>query len=58
MLEKKEAELAHEIVSKNLHKAALGLYIDFAHKYLDIVWMQDSIEPEVTLTYYKSGTET
>ena len=56
-LEKSDAESSHKIGYITPHKAALGLYIDFPHNYLDIDKVEEIIDPEITLTYYEPGTK-
>ncbi|MBT2571802.1 hypothetical protein [Planococcus sp. ISL-110] len=58
VLEKKDAHSAYKIGSITPHKAALGLYIDFPHDYIEIDRLDDIIDPEFTLTYYEPGTKT
>lgn len=53
-----DAESAHKIGYITPHKAALGLYIDFPHNYIEIDRLDDIIDPEFTLTYYEPGTKT
>ena len=55
--EKSDAESSHKIGYITPHKAALGLYIDFPHNYLDIDRVEEIIDPEETLTYYEPGTK-
>lgn len=54
-IEKKDAESVHKIGYITPHKAALGLYIDFPHDYLDVERVEDIIDPEATLSYYAPG---
>ncbi|MDN7242857.1 hypothetical protein QWY14_13670 [Planococcus sp. N028] len=56
-LENKDVELSHKIGYITPHKAALGLYIDFPHNFLDIDRVEEIIDPEITLTYYEPGTK-
>jgi len=53
-----DTESSHKIGSITAHKAALGLYIDFPHNYIEIDRLDDIIDPEFTLTYYEPGTKT
>ena len=53
-----DTESSHKIGSITPHKAALGLYIDFPHNYIEIDRLDDIIDPEFTLTYYEPGTKT
>ncbi|WP_203341060.1 hypothetical protein [Planococcus beijingensis] len=53
-----DTESPHKIGSITPHKAALGLYIDFPHNYIEIDRLDDIIDPEFTLTYYEPGTKT
>ncbi|MDN3428535.1 hypothetical protein QL992_06025 [Microbacterium sp. APC 3898] len=53
-----DTESTHKIGSITPHKAALGLYIDFPHNYIEIDRLDDIIDPEFTLTYYEPGTKT
>lgn len=53
-----DTESSHKIGSITPHKAALGLYIDFPHNYIEIDQLDDIIDPEFTLTYYEPGTKT
>ena len=57
-IEKKDAQSAYKIGSITPHKAALGLYIDFPHKHIEIDGIDDIIDPEFTLTYFEPGTQT
>lgn len=52
-----DTESSHKIGSITPHKAALGLYIDFPHNYIEIDRLDDIIDPEFTLTYYEPGTK-
>ena len=56
-LEKKNAESAYKIGYISPHKAALGLYIDFPHDYLEFEKLEEIIDPEGTLIYYPPGTK-
>lgn len=56
-LDKRDAESMHKIGSITPHKAALGLYIDLPHDFLDVDRVEDIINPEGTLTYYPPGTK-
>lgn len=53
-----DTESSHKIGSITPHKAALGLYIDFPHNYIEIDRLDDIIDPEFTLTYYEPGSKT
>ncbi|MFD1030223.1 hypothetical protein [Metaplanococcus flavidus] len=56
-LEKRDTESAHKIGYINPHKAALGLYIDFPHDFLEFEELEKIIDPEATLTYYPPETK-
>ncbi|MGI2329142.1 hypothetical protein [Planococcus sp. YIM B11945] len=54
-LEKSGAESTYKIGYIRPHKAALGLYIDFPHDFLELEELEKIIDPEETLTYYPPG---
>lgn len=56
-LEKKDRDSLHKIGYITPHKAALGLYIDFPHDYLDADRVEDIVNPERTLMYYAPGVK-
>ena len=57
-IDKKDTHSVYKIGSITPHKAALGLYIDFPHKHIEIDGIDDIIDPEFTLTYFEPGVKT
>lgn len=52
-----EDGMSHKIGYITPHKAALGLYIDVPHDFLDFDRVEEIIDPDLTLTYCEPGTK-